>query len=101
MNGCNNCTNATFCYSCYDGYLFSNNLCTEQCSVTLPYFYEGACVAGCVDGTYLLSNQVSCGNCSQTCATCSISATNCTRCVGAFLYNFNCVQKCPTNFYAN
>lgn len=28
-------------------------------------------------------------------------ASNCTKCVGAYLYNFNCVSKCPTNYYAN
>lgn len=48
-----------------------------------------------------MSDKVTCNNCSSKCATCSISASNCTRCVGAFLYDFNCVSKCPTNYYAN
>ena len=101
INGCNNCTNTTYCFSCYDGYLFSNNLCIKQCSATLPYYYEGACIAGCISGTYLMSDKVTCNKCSAKCATCSLIATNCTKCVGAYLYNFNCVSKCPTNYYAN
>jgi hypothetical protein len=101
INGCNNCTNATFCYSCFDGYLFSNNLCIRQCSDTLPYYYEGACINGCIPGTFLMSDKVTCNNCSATCATCSLIATNCTKCVGAFLYNYNCVSKCPNNYFAN
>lgn len=101
INGCNNCTNATYCFSCYDGYLFSNNLCIEECSTTLPYYYGSACISGCIDGTFLMSDQVTCNNCSSICATCSITASNCTKCVGAFLYNYNCVSKCPTNYYAN
>lgn len=48
-----------------------------------------------------MSDQVTCNNCSSICATCSLTASNCTRCVGAFLYNYNCVSKCPNNFYAN
>lgn len=48
-----------------------------------------------------MSDLVTCNNCSAICATCSITASNCTRCVGAFLYNYNCVSKCPNNFYAN
>lgn len=26
-------------------------------------------------------------------------ASNCTKCIGAYLYNFNCVSQCPTNYY--
>ena len=48
-----------------------------------------------------MSDKVTCNNCSTICATCSVIATNCTKCVGAYLYNFNCVSKCATNFYAN
>lgn len=101
INGCNNCTNTTYCYSCYEGFLFSNNLCIKQCSTTLAYYFEGACVASCIEGTYLMSDRVTCNRCSSRCATCSLIATNCTKCVGAYLYNFNCVSKCPTNFYAD
>lgn len=100
-NGCNNCTNATYCFSCYPGYLYSNNLCVRQCSSTLPFYYGSSCLAACIDGTFLMSDKVTCNNCSSICATCSITASNCTRCVGAFLYNYNCVSQCPTGFYAN
>ena len=101
VNGCNNCTNATFCFSCYPGYLFSNNLCIQMCSSTLNFYYNGACIAACPSGTYLMSDQITCNNCSSTCATCSGSATNCVQCVGAFLYNGQCVSKCPTNYYSD
>lgn len=101
INGCNNCTNTTYCFGCYSGYLFSNNLCIKQCSSTLPYYYSGTCISGCIEGTYLMSDKVTCNNCSAICATCSLIATNCTKCVGAYLYNYNCVSKCPDNYYAN
>jgi len=48
-----------------------------------------------------MSDKVTCNKCSSQCATCSVIASNCTKCVGAYLYNFNCVSKCPTNYYAN
>lgn len=48
-----------------------------------------------------MSDLVTCGACSTICATCSIIASNCTKCVGAYLYNYNCVSKCPTNYYAD
>ena len=103
INGCNNCTNTTYCSSCYEGYLFiaNENTCIKQCSTTMPYFYGSTCLKACINGTYLLSDEVTCGTCASICATCSKTATNCTKCVGAFLYNSNCVTKCPTNFYAD
>ena len=101
INGCNNCTNATYCFSCYDGYLYSNHLCIKECSPTLRFYYGSSCLSGCIEGTFLMSDQITCNNCSTVCAMCSITATNCTRCVGAFLYDYNCVQTCPKNYYAN
>ena len=100
-SGCINCTNATFCHQCSSTYLFSDNQCIGTCSPTLPYFYGSTCLSACIDGTYLLSDDVTCANCSAKCSTCSISPLNCTKCVGAFLYNYNCVTKCPNNYYAN
>lgn len=76
-------------------------MCVRQCSATLPYYYGTSCLASCIDGTFLMSDLVTCNNCSSKCATCSLTASNCTRCVGAFLYNYNCVSKCPNNFYSN
>ncbi len=73
----------------------------RQCTTTLPFYYGSSCLASCIDGTYLMSDLVTCNNCSLVCATCSLTASNCTRCVGAFLYNYNCVSQCPNNFYAN
>lgn len=46
-----------------------------------------------------MTDQITCGACSSICATCSLIASNCTKCVGAYLYNYNCVTKCPTNYY--
>jgi proprotein convertase subtilisin/kexin type 5 len=46
-----------------------------------------------------MTDQITCGACSSICATCSLIASNCTKCVGAYLYNYNCVTKCPNNFY--
>ena len=99
VNGCNNCTGPNFCFSCYAGYTISNNLCVKQCSTTLPYYFGDTCLASCIDGTYLMSDEVTCGACSTICSTCSLTAANCTKCVGAYLHNFNCVQECPSNYY--
>jgi hypothetical protein len=101
INGCNNCTNATYCYSCYPGYFYSNNLCIKQCSSTLIYYYNGACTATCPNGTYLMSDKVTCNNCSSNCATCSGTATTCLKCVGGYLYTGGCVTTCPTNYYVD
>ena len=101
MDGCNNCTSPTVCFSCFAGYIFSNNLCVAQCSVTLPFYYGTTCVASCFNGTYLMSDEITCGACSTICSTCSVIASNCTKCVGAYLYNFNCVSQCPNNYYAD
>jgi hypothetical protein len=67
--------------------------------VTLPFYYGTTCLASCIDGTYLMTDLVTCGACSSICATCSIIAANCTKCIGAYLYNYNCVTQCPSNFY--
>jgi hypothetical protein len=99
VDGCNNCTGPTVCFTCYAGYIFSGGLCVKQCSLTLPFYYGTTCLAGCIDGTYLMSDLVTCGACSSICATCSLIAANCTKCVGAYLYNYNCVTQCPTNYY--
>lgn len=48
-----------------------------------------------------MTDQITCGACSSICATCSLIASNCTKCVGAYLYNFNCVTKCPNNYYSD
>jgi hypothetical protein len=48
-----------------------------------------------------MTDLVTCGACSSICATCSLIASNCTKCVGAYLFNYNCVTQCPTNYYPN
>lgn len=48
-----------------------------------------------------MSDQITCGACSTICATCSLTASNCTKCVGAYLYNYNCVSSCPGSYYAD
>lgn len=48
-----------------------------------------------------MSDKITCGACSTICATCSIIASNCTKCIGAYLYNYNCVSQCPNNYYAD
>jgi hypothetical protein len=101
VDGCNNCTGPSFCFSCYSGYIMSNNLCVKQCSATLPFYFKDTCSDRCYEGTYLMSDKITCGACSSICATCSIIAANCTKCVGAYLYNYNCVSQCPTNYYAD
>jgi hypothetical protein len=71
----------------------------KQCSVTLPFYYGSTCLPSCIDTTYLMTDLVTCGACSTTCMTCSMIASNCTRCKGGYLYNYNCVTSCPNNYY--
>jgi proprotein convertase subtilisin/kexin type 5 len=99
VDGCNNCTSPTVCFSCYAGYIFSKSLCVKQCSITLPFYYKTTCVSSCFDGTYLMTDLVTCGPCSSICLTCSKIASNCTKCNSMYLYNYNCVSKCPDNYY--
>jgi len=101
VDGCNNCTGPNKCFACFSGYTFSNDLCVKNCAPTLPFYYGSTCIGSCIDGTYLMSDKITCGACSVICATCSLVASNCTKCVGAYLYNYNCVSKCPTNYYAD
>jgi hypothetical protein len=101
--GCTTCTSNTSCQTCNTGYLyvaaFSN--CSQICNATNIYYFNGQCLTSCINGTYLLSDMVTCQSCSAECATCSGIGTNCTKCANNFLYNSRCVDACPTNFYVD
>ena len=79
----------------------SNLSCSQVCSKSNIYFYNNKCVSSCQEGTYLLADLVTCQSCSSMCATCFGIGTNCTTCSTQFLYNQNCVDSCPANYYVD
>jgi len=93
----------TQCSSCSSGYVFvsSYNSCSKVCNATNIFYVNGNCSTSCPDGTFLLSDLVTCQKCSTTCATCSVTGNNCTKCASKFWYNYNCVDQCPSRFYVN
>ncbi len=99
--GCRTCTNTTYCLGCLSGYVFVSQyfICSKICNSTSLYFVNGKCANNCIEGTFLLSDLVTCQKCSTACATCSVSGSNCTKCANKFWYNYNCVDKCPNEFY--
>jgi proprotein convertase subtilisin/kexin type 5 len=101
--GCRQCTTKLNCTSCLAGYVYVSqyNTCSKVCNITHVYYVENKCQFSCIDGTFLLSDLVTCQKCSTACATCSMSGTNCTKCNNKFWYNFNCVTECPKGFYAD
>jgi hypothetical protein len=82
-------------------YVSQYNTCSKVCNLTHIFYVDSKCQFSCIDGTFLLSDLVTCQKCSTACATCSMSGTNCTKCNNRFWYNFNCVTECPKGFYAD
>lgn len=100
--GCTVCS-GTSCSSCSVGYIYVSNYnsCSKICNSTNTYYSNGICTQSCVNGTFLLSDLVTCQKCATICATCSISGNNCTKCASKFWYNYNCVDQCPSSFYVD
>lgn len=92
------------CYTCENNYTFvaSSLRCSLQCNLTHVYFFNRTCYQTCPNGTYLsVLDLVTCLACSEECATCSISASVCTRCARKFLSNAVCVDACPPNHFVD
>lgn len=101
--GCFTC-DAGGCYSCLANYTFVNQSlsCSLQCNLTAIYFFGGTCYTSCPDGSYLnLVDLVTCLACNSECATCSLTASNCTKCSTKFWYNYQCVNACPANYFVD
>lgn len=81
------CSTNASCSSCTNGY----NLFNQTCSVNCPLGFIGL-------------NKI-CQPCTNSCASCSGSTSNCLTCVsGTYLYNSStpsCSSTCPTNLYPN
>jgi hypothetical protein len=61
------------------------NLDCKSCVSPLIY-YNNQCLAGCPDGTFFSSSQISCTNCHQSCATCSGPlSTSCLTCSSGYI----------------
>jgi len=101
--GCLTC-DALGCYSCLPDYTYvvNSSSCSIQCSSNSIYFFGGNCYESCPDGSYLnLIDLVTCLACSSECATCSLTAANCTKCAYKFFYNYQCVDACPSGFFVD
>lgn len=73
--------------------------CYAFCDPILQLSFNGQCYSTCPDGSYLDFTNVYCQVCNSICKTCFGSATNCTACEGAYLYNNTCLSSCPSNHY--
>jgi hypothetical protein len=89
---CLTCTNllSTTCTSCNTGYKLSGTTCAVNC---LTQYGQ-------------TNNLTLCVLCDVKCTACDQTSTNCTACTTsglneAFLYGFQCVNPCPTNYLAN
>lgn len=102
---CVTCTSLTNCLSCVSTSVAYNNFCYSYCNTTnttLMYFSSDnkTCTATCPNGTY--ASVVFCKLCASQCITCSVSASNCTNCSnGKYLFNYGCVDTCPTKYKPN
>lgn len=102
-DGCLTC-DASGCYDCLADYVYVQNSvsCSAQCNSTHVYFFKEQCYTTCPDGSYLsVLDLVTCLSCSTECATCSVTAGNCTKCAFKFFYNFKCVDACPSNYFVD
>ena len=90
-------TNCTDCYS-QDNPVFEGGI-----SLHVHYISEslGICLNTCPPRTYQYSSGASCADCHTTCEECSITATNCTKCLGSFLHNYECLLFCPAGYSDN
>lgn len=76
--------------------------CSKQCNSTHAYYFQSVCYTSCPDGSYLsVVDLVTCLKCSTECATCSNSASNCTKCAYKFYYNGQCIDACPSNYFVD
>ena len=112
------------CYNpCPNGYYTNGGICSQcELSCTLcttsstncqacvisgaskSYLLGSTCLATCPDPYYNSDNGGSgptvCLLCDLACLSCYGTSTNCSSCaVNYFLYNFSCVNPCPTGFF--
>lgn len=76
-------------------------MCYSHCNLTAPYYYGTICYTTCPNGTYVGYTNVYCVACSDLCATCGTSATQCLSCSGRYLYNNSCLGQCPSGYYGD
>lgn len=92
---CTRCSTATGCDSC--------TLSLTQCVTCLPTYYlvtsTSTCVTTCPSTLYPNTALGTCTGCVAPCATCSVTADNCTSCTTGNLLNYRCVGTCPDGYY--
>ncbi len=93
--------------NCSNGNFLDNQIC-EKCDTscqTCDQFNKNC--TSCIDGEYLdtTSSIYSCNKCSDKCEKCSNGKDNCLTCkqntTFQYLYNNNCLEKCPDNTTEN
>ena len=85
-NSCATCQgpNLTDCLSCNSGLFLQN------------YSEYSVCQPDCFDGYYADFLDNICKLCDKSCLNCNINSTHCLSCPDPnFLYNFQCLNKCP------
>ena len=91
------------CLSCNEGYFFENYQC-KKCIDNCKTCNNNDTCNSCFSG-YILENNI-CNKCNHNCKECFASSFNDTKqnCLSCkndtkVLYNNNCVDECPDNFY--
>lgn len=74
-------------------------MCYSHCSATQQYYYNSLCYSTCPSGTYVSYTGVHCAACSNLCATCYGTASNCTTCFDRYFFNYSCLTQCPSGYY--
>lgn len=112
---CTNCFgSSTTCTECIQGYYISGNsclICSELCltcktdSTTctscpkVAKLKNNACIFNCPSGKVQVG--LSCESCNPLCKTCSGSVDTCTSCASGLVYQNNCTESCPYEYFSS
>lgn len=103
QNGVNCLTCSPYCLLCSA----SNSTCSEcvMNGTYKSYFLNNSCLINCPVGYYKFDNSTfgpnTCETCNINCLKCLGDANNCSLCkTGYYLYQNNCLNPCPTGFFA-
>lgn len=98
-SSCTACGGSTsYCLKCSGTLILYRGSCLQNCIGIITTSPKGReCIDSCPEGSFLVSN-TTCSPCSSQCATCDVTALNCTSCKSGVLADFGvCVNTCQTN----
>jgi len=86
-SSCSVCYSSSYCTSCTSGYYLYENSCINDTSI-------------CKNNGYYVAANI-CYACLQPCATCWVTASNCSSCLSGYIFASpnNCLITCPAGFY--